>query len=208
MRHLFKAAAVAVLGMSSAASAATLSGTFWDAPADSLATINDAIGYATGNAADATFTSTGVNYGDVGTGWDIGSLADFLNADAGSIDPAAAGALYFQESVIKLTGSVALNDGDTINVTSDDGFRLIIGGSTFSEFLGLRGPGGTTSATWSGGSGIFDVTLWYFEGNETQAQLISNLGDYATGVVPLPAGGVLILTALGGLGILRARRKA
>lgn len=215
MRKQLLAVAIAGCMVAGGTSAATLSGTFWDAPDDTggglpapgtFSTIDGAITYALGNAADATFTSTSVNYGD-GPGWDIGTLTDFLNADAGSIAPAGAGALYFQESVIRLTGKVALNDGDQIDVTSDDGFRLIIGGSTFSEFTGLRAPNNTTSAIWNGGSGVFDATLWYFEGNETQAQLRSNLGDYAT-VVPLPAGAILMLTAMGGLGLMRARRKS
>lgn len=204
MKRFLMAAVTSCALMATGATASTLAGEFWDAPAVSLATIDDAITYAGSNASDATFTSTGIDYGNVATGWAIGDVDDFLKGDSPG---GAAGTTDFQESVLKISGSVTLADGDSINVTSDDGFRLIIGGSTFTEFNGLRGPGGSTTGIWAGGAGTFAATLWYFEGNVTQAQLISNLGDYAT-VVPLPAGMVLMLTALGGLGVMRRRAKA
>lgn len=198
---------IAAIGFASGASAATLKGEFWDVASDTIATIDQAIAAVDGGAdpTTATFTSTGIDYGDASTGWDIGSLSDFLNADAGSI--VGTDSANIQESVFRLTGKVALTDGDSINVTSDDGFRLIIGGSTFSEFTGLRGPTGSTTATWSGGTGVFDATLWFFEGNETQVRLTSDLGNYAT-EVPVPASALLLLTAIGGIGAMRRRRKA
>ncbi len=200
-------AAVAAVGLAgTGVSAATLDGTFWDAPANTFSNINDAISYATSNTADATFVSTGIDYGD-GPGFGIGTLGDFLNADAGSIT-AGAGSTNFQESVLKLTGQVALNFGDTINVTSDDGFRLFVDGSVLSEFIGLRGPNNTSSATWAGASGVYSTTLWYFEGQLTQAQFVSNLGDFAVAPIPIPASALLLLTAFGGLGAMRRRRKA
>jgi hypothetical protein len=35
---------------------------------------------------------------------------------------------------------VSLENGDSISVRSDDGFRILIDGNPFSEFVGLRGP--------------------------------------------------------------------
>ena len=201
-------AAIASIGFASGSSAATLNGEFWDVAPNTIASVSQAITAVNGGAdpTTATFTSTGINYGDASTGWAIGSLSDFLNADAGSIvgtNPAS-----IQESVFRLTGKVAVNTNDNINVTSDDGFRLIIGGVQLNpgSSEGLRGPGSSTNMTWLGASGVYDATLWFFEGNVTQVQLISNLGDYAT-EIPVPASALLLLTAVGGIGALRRRRK-
>jgi hypothetical protein len=184
-----------------AAQAATFSGTFWDAPANTLATITDAITYATNNLATATFTSTGINYGD-GPGWAIGSLADFLNADSGTISPNVGGT-DFQESVILITGVATFVNGQQYTVTSDDGFRLTVNNSLLSEFAGIRAPNNSTSATWTGATGDYAFSLWYFEGNITQAQLQANITP-----VPLPAGGLLLLGGLAGLAALRRRKAA
>ena len=205
MKKLALAAATAVALTASGASAATLSGEYWDLPSNSISNINQAIAAVASLTTTATFDATDINYGDSANNWRIASLTTFLAGDSGSITGTDDGNM--QESVFRIFGKVSLNDGDQINVTSDDGFRLIIGGNTFSEFLGIRAPNNTTSGVWAGGSGIFEASLWYFEGQETQAQLKSNLVAYAA-PVPVPASAFLLISAIGGIAAMRRRKKA
>lgn len=186
------------------ANAVYFSGEFWKVAPDSIASIDEAIAIVGGGSAapTATFKSTVIDYGDASTNWAIGSLSDFLNADAGSIS--GTNVPDMQESVFRISGTTFLENGEDVWVTSDDGFRLIIDGGTFSEEVGLRGPYSTTSTAWTGATGFYDVTLWYFEGHTWQGRLESNLVPQ----IPLPASLVLFISALAGLGIGFRRRRA
>jgi hypothetical protein len=185
-----------------AAQAAPFTGSFWNAPANTLATIGDAITYATitDPTADATFTTSVINYGDASKNWLIGTLSNFLNGNASNLS--SNGGTNFQESVILITGVATFVNGQQYKVTSDDGFRLTVNNSVLSEFTGIRAPNNSTPAIWTGATGNYAFSLWYFEGQRTQAQLQANLVP-----VPLPAGGLLLLGGLAGLAAL-GRRKA
>lgn len=206
-------AAVVLLGSSMSLSAATFQGTFWDAPANEFnpsgAEIGDpnggglqkAIDYANNNAATATFTSTSLDYGNAGSNWVIGSLSDFLNADAGSI--VGTNTANIQESVFRFQGKSYFEDGQDYTVTSDDGFRLVADNMSIFEYGGNRPPNQSSTYTWDKGTGVYDVTLWFYEGNFTQVRLTSNIAP-----VPLPASGLMVLASLAGLGAVARTRKS
>lgn len=226
MKKLLATTAVALALAGSGATAATMNGEFWDAPGGTVANVTDGITQAgLIGAATATWTVTDINYGDPDDptrAWDIEDLQGFLSGDnvndplGDALSIVGNGLTDFQESVIRISGLVRFAAGDVVTVTSDDGFRLLLDGvaaapnpttgCSNSTIEGIRPPGCTNTITGIA-PGSYFAELWYIEGNETQAQLQSNLADYAT-VVPLPAGAVLMLTAMGGLGLMRARRKS
>lgn len=165
-------------------------------------------------AADATFTSSGLNYAPLsGVRLPDATFADFLGADAASIisDDSNFANRSLLGSVFRVTGKVLLDAGENIfKITSDDGFRLTVG-DTVGSFNRLRGPGSFTNVTVDGGAGGFlDFELIYFEAMAVQAQLRAELnGEVITDIapVPLPAGLPLLLGGIAVFGGLRLRKK-
>ena len=112
--------------------ATTFDGAFWDADRD-FATIDEALGYIDGRAADATFQSTAIDYPTAGKRIESStSLSDFLGAtDGASVTGAATGNLV--QSVFQFTGTVDLAGIQKIKVGSDDGFQLALNGVVVLE---------------------------------------------------------------------------
>lgn len=162
---------------------------------------------ATNPTPDATFTSTGIDYG-VGPVFLLSDLDTFLGSDASSLS-APVGATSFLGTVLTFSGSVLLNAGiNTFDIFSDDGFSLKIGGVEIGRFEGLRAPGSSVVNYDAGAGGLASFELIYFEGSLSQAALTATLnGDVITGVVPLPAGMTLMLGGIAAFGALRARKK-
>ena len=193
------------------ASAATISGTFWDADTP-FRTIDDAIAFADSNTATAGFESTAVDYPGGSrrtTSSRRTTLADYLGDDAASLT--GGGDIAVERSVFRFTGMLDLAAGTHVfRVGSDDGFRLEIGGAVVAEQVRPRGFRHTTrSFTTTGGPTEFVLT--YFE-NYGRTGVEFRLNDVivdaaALAPIPLPAslGGALL--GIGALGIVAHRRR-
>ena len=216
LKSMMTAAALAVATISGgAASAATLSGAFYDvggytsccsgttSPGTPIDTATEALAYVLANAPTATFQATNISYNMTGS-YSIPTLGGFLGADAASLSSGAA--TSFLGSILTFTGTINLLAGNNLfNIISDDGFVLFINNAEVGRFEGLRAPSDSNINVASAG-GNADFRLVYFEGSASQAALQVKLNGSKLAAVPLPAGGLLLIGALGGLAALRRRR--
>nr|WP_246506578.1 Ig-like domain-containing protein [Kistimonas asteriae] len=125
--------------------------------------------------ATATFTATNLDYSDSSA-----TIGAFLGTDADSLSQNIGG--NAMETVgFRLTGFIQLTAGEhDFTVTSDDGFRLTIGGEPVSEFFGLRGAEGTTAAFEAPADGFYSFELTYWEnGGGERLQVTSSATDGA-----------------------------
>ena len=128
------------------------------------------------------------------------SIDDFFGTSLGGV-----GSNAILGTVARITGNLSVAAGDTFDVASDDGYRLTVGGEVLAFQPDLNGnltP--VTSSAVSASNGNAGFELIWFEGNTVGAALQVQ-GDFKA--VPLPAGGLLLLTALGGVALLRRRRQ-
>lgn len=143
------------------------------------------------------------------------TLGDFLGAFATELSSAEA-----QENlaggVFRFTGFVSLMAGvNNFEVTSDDGFQLSLDGNVVpGSFTGPRGLS-TSSLTYTSVTDtVASLELIYYDSGAVAAGLfvtqqgspLSPVADPNTSVVPLPAGGILMLAGLLGFGMLRRRK--
>lgn len=215
MKLILLLLAAAVFGLAGAANAATFNGTFYDVAGvqdggpNVINTMTKADNFLAGMpGADATFDSTGINYGNPSP-FNLSDLGTFLAADAGSLSSNAG--TSFLGSIITLTGHILLQAGvNTFDIFSDDGFSLLVGGTEIGRFESLRAPASSIINHNAGLGGVVAFELRYFEGSLTQAALIGKLnGHILTAVAPIPVPATLpmIIGGLVVLGGLRKRRK-
>jgi hypothetical protein len=177
---------------------------------DVLAIIGEFDPFDNGRAADATFTSTGLQYPTNPPGQTSQSLASWLGDDADTLS--GLGGTPMLGSIFRFTGWIDINDGDTLAIGSDDGYRLTIGGTVVQTVDATRAFQTDTFA-FNGASGLQSFELVFWEDNSTQVGLSASLnGQIITGdhpaPVPLPAAGWMLLAGLGGLVAVKRRKAA
>ena len=136
--------------------------------------------------ADASFTATTLDYptGLNNRAENNIQLSNFLGVDSSGLDVfGPADDLVVDTLAIHFTGFIYLPEGThTFNVTSDDGFRLRIGGDVVTEYdknQGFR----TESDTRFYEEGVYRFDLvWYQNGGQSGLEVTSSLpgeiGDY------------------------------
>ncbi|MEM9044355.1 MAG: LamG-like jellyroll fold domain-containing protein [Pseudomonadota bacterium] len=129
------------------------------APGDKINSLDDLAEVVAENEPDATFVATELVYGARQSDT---SLAEFLDDDAASIE--GDGTIEMGPSGLVLTGFVYIPAGvHEVAVTSDDGFRLTLGGVEFIEFEGRRAAEETARVAEFEG-GLYQVEIDYFDG--------------------------------------------
>ena len=132
-----------------------LNGEIYDS-AGRLSKLNQIDAMIDGNAADASFTATEVNYSGGST------IGAFLGGDGASLT--AESGTTAHTFAVKLTGYIKLDAGShTFDVRSDDGFRLKINGDVVTQFDGNRGARSSVNSFEADRDGLYEVELVYWE---------------------------------------------
>lgn len=106
----------------------------------------------------AVFVSDGIDYRLTN-----GSLTQFLGDDARSLSNASVGAIS-DAFVLRLSGQIYLEAGThRFHNTTDDGFRLTIGGETAAEYGDPRGSDTTRGVVEISRAGWYTINIDYFE---------------------------------------------
>ncbi|MEM9432361.1 MAG: LamG-like jellyroll fold domain-containing protein [Pseudomonadota bacterium] len=127
-------------------------------PGSPIRSLEDAFEAATGTP-ELTFTASEILYGAKGSDT---TVAEFLDHDAGSII-GDGDAFEMGPSALSLSGYIYIPAGlHQIEVISDDGFVMQIGGVEFSEFDGDdNGIGASRVAEFEGG--LYEIDLLYYD---------------------------------------------
>jgi hypothetical protein len=214
-------AAVCAMALAAPAGAATFNAEFWDVdtgnvgdPANNIIdNLGDALSIVEGanaRAADATFQSSGIDYptGPQGPGGTADTLASWLGADSATLS--GLGSVSMLGTIIRFTGSIFVDAGlNNFTVGVDDGFRLTIDGTEVGSFGGTKAfTTYNTAFNNLGAAGAKTFELIFYEDNQVAVGVEFRKDGNVVAPVPLPAGAVLLLGALGLMGAARSRRKA
>ncbi len=228
MKTLLAIVAAAGMSLASGAYAATFKVEVWDIPGNGIvADLTTAEGFGPPASADAIYATDNIAFGigDIsnGTGWAIGNpdmtVQTFLDGNDASGASFVSGnsGLTIERTLMRITGAALFENGKSYALLSDDGYDLSIGGTQITRVEGRQAPGGLNGNggaeffTFGQATGVYDIELLWFEGQDTQVQLVFAEADGTNLVpapVPLPAAGFLLIGALGGLAAVKRRRKA
>jgi hypothetical protein len=134
------------------------------------------------------------------------TLNDFFGFDIDGIAPGI-GNNSVLGTILRITGRVNMQGGDSYSVRSDDGYSIAIGNGSAVVNDGLQAPT-TTTHGYNGSAGEQKFSMIWFDNQRVEAALqVRGLEFVDVAPVPLPAGLPLLLAGLGAFA-LAARRKA
>lgn len=168
----------------------------------SFDSIDDLIAQTATKAANFHLTAKTVDFGGFK---EVATLSQFLDGKASLTDGGADTAMT--TIGLRLQGYIWLDKGQhLVNVRSDDGFLLKLGGDELSSFAGTRGFTGTSETITIAKSGLYAIDLYYFDntgaeglrleldGNPVGAdRLYASIDDYKAALAAngaMPAGGL------------------
>ncbi len=139
----------------------------------SFASIDDLIAQTATTSANYHLTAKTVNFGGFK---EVATLSQFFDGKATLTDGGDNTAM--NTIGLRLQGYVWLEQGQhLVNVRSDDGFLLKLGGDTLSSFAGNRGFTGTSETINIDKSGLYAVDLYYFDNTGAEGLRLELDGD-------------------------------
>ncbi len=136
----------------------------------SLNNLNGVDSLIAASGADVTFNATNIDYSGGS------NMGGFLGSDgASATGTTGASADTF---AVKIVGYIKIEAGShDFNVTTDDGFRLKIGGQTVTEFDGNRGSATSTSTFTATEDGLYPIEIVYWENGGDQVLFVEMDGE-------------------------------
>ena len=139
----------------------------------SFDSIDDLIAQSVTKSANFHLTASTVNFGGFK---EVSTLGQFLDGKAALTDGGADTAM--NTIGLRLQGFIWLEKGQhLINVRSDDGFLLKLGGDELSSYAHGRGFTGTSQTIDIAKSGLYAVDLYYFDNNGPEGLRLELDGD-------------------------------
>ena len=153
----------------------------------------------------ATFSSNSISY-DAGYGNKINTLTGFLTSTIGNttFSSAPSATQSALGTLLVLTGSTYLTQGESYTLSHDDGVNLYIGTGAPTDLLvsaGYQTIANQSPFVYTGASGEYNFELLYVSNYEAPSELVSSIAS-----TPEPSSFVLLGSGLlGAAGVVRRR---